>query len=124
MRWMAYHLMRVVNSLSFQQKLLNETQFGNEASKFLYMLALAALVTLASETQPTPVSNSRSAWRLGCETTLLIPSLLSMFECILLKIVCVCLASLYSFRAVRAACKPFSQLPSQSASFETVQPGF
>ena len=35
----------------------------------------------------------------------------------------VCLASLYRFHAVRAACKPFSVLPSRSASFQTVWPG-
>ena len=37
----------------------------------------------------------------------------------------VCSASLYSFHAIWAACKPFSQfLPSRLASFQNVWPGF
>ena len=34
----------------------------------------------------------------------------------------VCSASLYSFHAIQAAYKPFSQLPNHSVSFQTIQP--
>ena len=96
------------------------------------MLVLALLVySLTAETQPTPARidfsirsalalvGSRLRDYLAWYTS--VNRLASFMQ---FRPRAICLASLYSFRAVRAACKPFDQLPSHSASFQTIRPGF
>ena len=73
-----------------------EKRSVNEASQFLFMLVLALLVSLASETL---------CWHwlgLACKTACLYASV----------------NNLASIHAVQATCKPFSQLPSYLAWFQ------
>ena len=106
-------------------------QSGNEASQFFFMLILALLVSLTGETQPTPARidfsirsalalvGSRLRDYLAWYTS--VNRLASFMQ---FRPRAVCLASLYSFHAVRAACKPFGQLPSHSVSFQAIRPAF
>ena len=95
-----------------------------EASQFFFKLLIALLV---SHTGP-PINASTDRFQyLICAGIgwVLLASLPFLYVSVnmLFGPRAVCLASLYRFHAVRAACKPFSVLPSRSASFQTVHPG-
>ena len=99
------------------------------------MLVLALVFSLASKTQARLNQRQRESdtesdprWRwLGLRLGRL-PCLYASVHrwpaFMLFRPRAVCSASLYSFHAVRAARKPFNALPSRSASFQTVRPGF
>ena len=95
------------------------------------MLILALLVSLTGETQPMPARIDFSIRSVLALVGSRLRDYLAWYTSVnrLASFMhfgprAVCSASLYSFHAVRAACKPFGQLPSRSASFQTVRPGF
>ena len=95
-----------------------------EASQFFFKLLLALLVSHAGA--PTNASADLFQYLIragvGWVSLASLPCLYASVNT-LFGPRAVCLASLYRFHAVRAACKPFSVLPSRSASFQTVRPG-
>ena len=110
-------------------KATGKKQSGNKASQFFYKLVLALLGRLAGATTNTSADWSQypicagvgwvSLARLPC---LYLASMLQYIvwpAVMLFRLRAVCLASLYSFHPVWAVCKPFSQLPNRSASFQT-----
>ena len=100
-------------------KATGKKQSGYEASQFFYLVRFAGATTNASTDRsqyPDP------CWRwlgLACETYTLPVYFSKLFgqlvAVMLFRLRAVCLASLYSFHPIRAACKPFSQLSSSSA---------
>ena len=106
------------------KKLQNIRGTSLEASQFFFKLLLALLVSNTGA--PTNASTDRFQYLIhtgvGWVSLASLPCLYASVN-MLFGPHAVCLASLYRFHAVRAACKPFSVLPSHSASFQTVQPG-
>ena len=106
------------------KKLQNNRESSLEASQFFFKLLLALLVSHTGA--PTNASADRFQYliRAGIVWVLLasLPCLYASVN-MLFGPRAVCLAILYRFHAVRAACKLFSVLPSRSASFQTVRPG-
>ena len=110
-------------------KATGKKQPGNEAIQSFYKLVLALLGRPAGATTNTSMDRSQYPIRAGVGWVSLarLPCLYlaSMLQYIvwpavmLFRLQAVCLASLYSFHPVWAACKPFSQLPNRSASFQT-----
>ena len=106
------------------KKLQNNRRTSLEASQFFFKLLLALLVSHTGA--PTNASTDRFQYLIragvGWVSLASLPCLYASVN-MLFGSRAVCLASLYRFRAVRAACKPFHVLPSRSASFQTVRPG-
>ena len=104
------------------KKLQNNRGTSLEASQFFFKLLSALLVS------HTGASTNASADRfqylicagVGWVSLASLPCLYASVN-MLFGPRAVCLASLYRFHAVQAACKPFSVLPSRSASFQTVR---
>ena len=128
MRWTAYHLVCMVFSCA-GKKLQNNRETSLEASLFFFKLLLAFL--FGHTGAPTNASKDRFQYliRAGIGWVSLASLPIDSLPCLYASVnmlfgpQAVCLAHLYRFRAVRAACKPFTVLPSRSASFKTVRPG-
>ena len=106
------------------KKLQNNRGTSLEASQFFFKLLLTLLVSHTGA--PTNASADRFQYLIcagvGWVSLASLPCLHASVN-MLFGPWAVCLASLYRFHAVRAACKPFSVLPSCSVSFQTVRPG-
>ena len=96
------------------KKLQNNRGTCLEASQFFFKLLLALLVSHTGA--PTNASADRFQYLIragvGWVSLASLPCLYASVN-MLFGPRAVCLASLYRFHAVRAACKPFSVLPSQ-----------
>ena len=105
------------------KKLQNHRGTSLEASQLFFKLLLALLVSHTGA--PNNASTDRFQYLIragvGWVSLASLPCLYASVN-MLFEPRAVCLASLYRFHAIRAACKPFSMLPSRSASFETVRP--
>ena len=105
MHWTAYHLVCVVNGLSgVPIKATRKKESRNKVSQSFFMLALTFLVSLIGE------------------ITLLV-YFIKLFGQLSRPMGCL-FGKLVQPLCCSAGCKPFSQLPSRLASFQTVRPGF
>ena len=103
----------------------NNRRTSLEASQFFFKLLLANLL-VSHAGAPTNASTDRFQYLIcasvGWVSLVSLPCLYASVN-MLFGPWAVCLASLYRFHAVQAACKPFSVPPNRSASFQTVRPG-
>ena len=106
-------------------RICKEVQSGNKASQFFFTLVLALLVSLTSNAGADRFQyliHSGVGWVLLAILQCFSKPLGQLSFCF--RAWAVYSVSLYSFHAVWAACKLFTALPSHSASFQTIQPGF
>ena len=138
MRWTAYHLVCMVGLFVAGKKLQNNRGTSLEASQFFFKILLALPVSHTGA--PTNASTNQFQYLICAGVGRVSLASLPYFYAsvnMLFGPRTVCLATLYRFYSVWAACEPFSVLPSHSAidnrdyatitygsaSFQTVRPG-
>ena len=119
MRWTAYHLVRMVGLFVCWKEATKQS--GNEPRGQSVLFQVTLSFTCYSHAgAPTNASADRFQYLIragvGCVSLASLPCLYASVN-MLFGPRAVCLASLYRFHTVRAACKPFSVLPSCSARF-------